>query len=101
LVQVADGAVLPRTQQLDVANQLMADQQYPAAADAYERFLRHYGGYEHLGDIHLMLGILYGRYLHQYERAAQMLERAVAELTDERKVQLARNDLAAARARLD
>ena len=61
LIQIAEGAVLAQPQQLDVANHLMAAEQYPAAADAYERFLRHYPTYEHAGDIQLMLGIIYGQ----------------------------------------
>jgi membrane associated rhomboid family serine protease len=95
LVQIAEDAVLTQGQQLDVANKLMESQRYPAAADAYERFLRHYGNYEHVADIYLMLGLLYGRYLHQYERARQFLHRAVGSLTDQRKLQLARGDLEA------
>jgi len=99
LVQIADGAVLSRQNQLDVANQLMASEQYPAAADAYERFLKHYRGYEHSGDIHLMLGLLYGRYLHRYDPAEQCLEQAIEHLRDERKVQMARDELQQVRRR--
>ncbi len=96
LVQIAEDAVLSRQDQLDVANQLMATQRYPAAADAYERFRRHYRNYEHMGDIHLMLGLLYGRYLHQYDRAVQRLQDAADRLHDERKIRLAKEELAAA-----
>jgi membrane associated rhomboid family serine protease len=97
LVQIAEDAVLPQDQQLDVANKLMESERYPAAADAYERFLKHYGDYEHLADIYLMLGLLYGRYLHQYERARDFLRRAAGLLTDPRKLELARGDLEALR----
>ena len=97
LVQISDDAVLSRQQQLDVANQLMAAEQHAPAADAYERFVRHYPRYEHIPDIHLMLGILYGRYLHEYDQAEHYLARAAESLTDERKIQLARNDLDAVR----
>ncbi len=99
LVQIAEDAVLSQPQQLDVANQLMANQQYPAAADAYERFLSHYRTYEHIGDIYLMLGVIYGRYLHQYARAEEILKRAIERLRDPAKLQLAKGDLAAVRAR--
>ncbi len=99
LLQVAEGAVLPQEQQLDVANHLMAVEQHPAAADAYERFLKHYGNYEHIADIYLMLGLLYGRYLHQYDQAEQMLQKAIETLKDERKLQWARADLEALRRR--
>ena len=99
LIQVAEAAVLPQDQQLDVANQLMAAEQYPAAADAYERFMNHYGGYEHIADIYLMLGLVYGRYLHQDAQAERLLRLAIDTLRDERKRQLARDDLEALRQR--
>lgn len=93
LVRIAEDAVLSRQAQLDVANQLMAQEQYPAAADAYERFLRHYGAYEHTPDIHLMLGLVYGRYLHQYDRAEHYLSQAVEHLSEDRKVAMAQSEL--------
>ncbi len=99
LVQISEDAVLSRQNQLDVANQLMSDERYPAAADAYERFLKHYGNYEYAADIYLMLGIVYGRYLQQYDRAEQFLQRAVQGLHDERKLQLAQKDLQHVRSR--
>ena len=93
LVQIADHAVLSQQQQLDIANQLMAGEQYPAAADAYERFLRHYPNYEYTADIHLMLGLLYSRYLPRYDRAEELLNSAITGLSDPRKLELARSDL--------
>ena len=93
LVQLAGKPVLALPQQLDVANYLMADEQHAAAADAYEKLLAHYGNYEHAGDIYLMLGLLYGRYLHQYARADSCLQRAIELLSDPRKLELARGDL--------
>jgi tetratricopeptide (TPR) repeat protein len=83
-----------------MANYLMSAEKHPAAADAYERFLRHYGDYEHKGDIYLMLGLLYGRYLHQYDRAEQNLTRAVESLDDPKKTALAEADLQAVRKHL-
>ena len=97
LVQVADDAVLPQTYQLDIANHLMATEQYAAAADAYERLLRHYRDYQDAADIHLMLGVIYGRYLHEYDRAEEMLQRAIKRLRDPRKIQFAKGDLEAVR----
>jgi len=93
LVRIADQVVLPQPQQLDVANQLMAQENHPAAADAYERFVRHYGGYEHIADIYLLLGILYGRYLQQASRAREYLNKAAEGLRDSRKLELARAEL--------
>jgi tetratricopeptide (TPR) repeat protein len=93
LVQIAQDAVLSRQNQLDVANQLMDQQLYPVAADAYERFIRSYGDYEHIADIDLMLGLIYSRYLHQYDRAEQLLTLAMERLRDARKVAMARQAL--------
>jgi membrane associated rhomboid family serine protease len=99
LVQVAEDVVLARQQQLDVANQLMAQQRYPQAADAYERFLRHYANYEYTGDIHLMLGIIYSRYLQQYDQAEDNLSAAIERLHDPQKRQMAEKELQGLRSR--
>ena len=100
LIQIADDAILSQAEQLDVANYLMSAQQYPAAADAYERFLRHYGSYQHIGDIRLMLGLIYGRYLRQYDQAERHLSQASEDLLDPGKIELARDELAVARQHL-
>ncbi len=47
-----------------------------------------------------MLGLLYGRYLNQYDRASETLERAIELLKDPRKVELARADLENVRRRM-
>lgn len=83
-------AVLSRQVQLDVANQLMASQEHAEAAEAYELFLRHYATFEHAADVYLMLGVLYGRYLHDAGRAEERLRKALDLLHDERKLALAR-----------
>jgi len=93
LIQLADETVLSQQQQLDIANQLMSTEKYPPAADAYERFIKNYSSYEHIADIHLMLGLVYGRYLHKYEKAQQSLEQAIEKLEDPQKIELARADL--------
>jgi len=93
LVALADNVVLPQQQQLDVSNQLMSDQRYSQAADAYERLLKHYPGYEHTADIRLMLGIIYGRYLKQRDRARENLTAALDRLHDASKQAMARAEL--------
>ncbi len=93
LVALTDDAVLPQQQQLDVSNQLMSTQRYSQAADAYERLLQHYSGYEHAGDIRLMLGIIYGRYLQQRDRAAQNLRLAIDGLHDTKTKAMAQAEL--------
>lgn len=91
--------VLPRQQQLDIANHLMGDQSYAPAAEAYERFLSQHPHYRYVADIHLMLGLLYGRYLNRDDRAAEMLDQARIGLTDPTKLQLAQAELAEVRKR--
>ncbi len=100
LAHITDDALLPMNQQLDVANYLMSARQYPQASDAYERFLNHYGSYEYLGDIRLMLGLIYGRYLHQDKKAEDHLNQAIPLLRESSKVELARSELAEVRRRL-
>jgi len=85
--------VLARQAQLDVANQLAAQQFYPQAADAYEGFLRCYPNYEQVEHVQLMLGLIYARYLNQYEKAHGQLQKAVSRLKGEREIQLARAEL--------
>jgi membrane associated rhomboid family serine protease len=86
--------VLSRQAQLDIANQLASQQSYPQAAEAYEQFLTHYPNYEQIEQVELMLGMIYARYLQQYERARQLLLRALARLHTERQIQWARSELA-------
>ncbi len=93
LTELAPDAILSRQVMLDVANQFMSDNRYDSAAAAYEKFLKHYNNYEHEADIHLMLGITYGRYLGQNDRARRHLELAIQKLHDERKIRLAKADL--------
>ena len=93
LIGLNGEAVLARQNQLDVANHLMASKHHAEAAEAYERFLKHYGTYEHVADICLMLGLIYGRYLSEYDRAEPLLERAREALSDPRKQELARTEL--------
>ena len=100
LVQVAEEPLLPLAQQLDVANYLMSSEQYPAAADAYERFLQHYGQYQYAADIRLMLGLIYSRYLQQDSLAEKYLAAAIPGLTDANKLELAKSELTQVRQRL-
>jgi tetratricopeptide (TPR) repeat protein len=85
-------AVLPRSQQLDVANQLMSTDRHAEAADAYEKHLHHYGD-GLAGDVHLMLGLLYGRYLQEHDKARESLQKAITLLRDPRKIAVAQSEL--------
>jgi membrane associated rhomboid family serine protease len=85
--------VLSRQAQLDVANQLASQQFFDQAAEAYEQFLTHYPNFEQIEQVELMLGVIYARYVNRYERARQLLLRALARLHTEREIQWARSEL--------
>lgn len=84
----------PRQYLLDIANQLASENKYAEAAQAYEKFLTHYGNYEYVEQVQLMLGILYSRYLHQQEQAIKHLQAAVEKLTDAGQLKMCRDELA-------
>jgi len=94
LVSVNSESVLSRQEQLDVANQLMHGGQYVHAAGAYEQFCKHFAKYERMGEIYLLLGLLYGRYLNRREDSVEMLEKAVSRLDDPQQAALAQSELA-------
>lgn len=86
---------LPRTHQRDVANQLTAMGLYPQAAEAYEKYLKHYPRAPDADQVQLMLAILYARDLKRLEQARSLLTQCLARLTDPRKRALATEWLAA------
>ncbi|MCZ6699831.1 MAG: rhomboid family intramembrane serine protease [Planctomycetota bacterium] len=76
---------LPRNQLMDVANQLTAMQRYPQAASAYEKYLTHYPTAVDAQQTRLMLGIIYARYLQQFEPAQRHLEKSLDTLTNDQQ----------------
>jgi membrane associated rhomboid family serine protease len=94
LLAINSDATLTRQEQLDVSNQLMHSGRHAEAAAAYERFCKYNGSYERMGEIYLLLGLLYGRYLNQKDRGVEMLERAIARLNDPQQAELGRSELA-------
>jgi len=85
--------VLSRQAQLDVANQLTSQQFYAEAADAYEQFLSHYPNFQQVEHVELMLGVIYNRYLHQYQRAQELLTKALQRLHAENDITMARREM--------
>jgi membrane associated rhomboid family serine protease len=85
--------VLSRQAQLEIANQLASQQLYVEAAEAYEQFLQHYRNFEQIEQVELMLGLVYARYLQRYDRARELLLRALARLHGQRELDLARTEL--------
>ena len=78
---------------LDIANQLMSAGQWVDAAEAYEKFMQHYGNYEYAEQVQLMLGILYSRYLKEPEKAVNYLKAALEHLHDPGQLKMCKDEL--------
>jgi len=94
LMELDSEQVLPRQHLLDIANQLASDKRTAESARAYEQFLTHYGNYEYVEQVELMLGLLYCRYLDQPEQAVKHLEAAAKKLTDPGQLKMCKDELA-------
>ncbi len=86
--------VMPMRNQLDLATWLAHEQRHAQAAEAYESLLREYPNVSDAAQVHLMLGLIYARYLQQYERAAHHLRIAIDKLHGGSGTELAREELA-------
>jgi membrane associated rhomboid family serine protease len=93
LRQIDPQQVLSKQNQLDIANQLFAEQQYRPAADAYELFIKYYPKYEQIENVQLMLGLIYARYVPNFERARELLNNAIKRLHNTRELELANAEL--------
>ena len=94
LIELDSDQILPRQYLLDIANQLASESRHDESAQAYERFLAHYGNYEYVEQVELMLGILYSRYLHQPNLAIKYLKSASAKLSDPGQLKMCQDELA-------
>ena len=94
LVELDSSQILPRQYLLDIANQLAGDKRPAESARAYEQFLTHYSSYEYAGQVELMLGILYSRYLHQPQLAVKHLTAAAKKLSDGGQLKMCNDELA-------
>ncbi len=93
LVSMDESQTLPLRQQLDIGNYLMSASNYKKASMAYEKFIDAYSNYEYIEQIHLMLGLLYARYLEQKEPAAKYLRLAKEKLIDPEQRQMCEIEL--------
>ena len=93
LIKVDSQQVLPRQHLLDIANQLASDNKPAESAVAYEQFLTHYGNYEYIEQVELMLGILYSRYLNQPQLAVKHLQAAAKRLSDPGQLKMCSEEL--------
>ncbi len=92
--------VLARAQQLEIANHLAQARRYAEAAAVYEAFLSAYPGSVDAAQVRLFLGLIYGRYLAQYERAVVHLRAALEDLHSDAQRTLAEEELRRAEERL-
>jgi membrane associated rhomboid family serine protease len=92
LLAIDPGQTLSRSSQLELANYLYGRQQY-AAAQAYELFVKNYPSGEQVGQVYLMLGMAYGRYLNNPVRAKETLLEAIRLLRSDQEVELAKGEL--------
>jgi len=73
---------LPRQVLLDTANHAMNHSRYDTAAHAYRQFLRDFADDGFTDQVHLMLGLLYARQLHDEDAARKHLHLASEKLND-------------------
>jgi membrane associated rhomboid family serine protease len=85
--------VMAAQDQLDIANQLMADGRYAEAAGAYEDYLKSYPAAAQYEQIMLILGLIYARYYPRAERAKELFTAALPRLHDAAQRELAETEL--------
>jgi membrane associated rhomboid family serine protease len=90
LLALDAGQVLPRQQQLDVANQLAGEGRHEPAARGYELFLQTYPADAQREQVELLLGVLCVRYIKRGQRGRELLNSALTRLTDPAQIRLAR-----------
>jgi len=93
MVQLDPTQVLSRQNQLDVGTQLHHASRYAEAAEAYEKLLRSYPNTERSEQVELMVGLLYARYLNQFDKAKQHLAKAIDRLHEGREMEIAREEM--------
>ncbi|MEM7228225.1 MAG: hypothetical protein AAF432_05340, partial [Planctomycetota bacterium] len=65
--------VLSESRQLDLANQLYADKDYPRARLAYESLLTHFPNSAKADEVRLILSLIYVRHIENRDRARELL----------------------------
>ena len=93
LTQIDINHILPRQQQLDIANQLMSTGNWKQASKAYELFLTHYQNCQYSEQVELMLGVIYARYIHKPAKAVKYLKAASQKITDPGQISMCREEL--------
>ena len=92
-IELDSRGVLPRQNQLDIANQLMSMGKWHGSAQAYEKMLENYGSSEYIEQVQLMLGVLYSRYLDKPQEAIKHFQAVSGKLTDPAQKKMCENEL--------
>lgn len=96
LLELDNEQVLPRRQQLEIANVLNQAEEHAAAARAYEGYLQAYPGSADGPQVRLLVGLLYNRYLSAPAQAIEHLRKALPGLHVSSQRQLAEQELRSA-----
>ncbi len=100
LLALDPNQVLSRPQQLELANYLAQSRRYRLAARAYEAYLSTYPGSGDAPQVLLFVGMIYGRYLADPQRAVAHLRKALEGLQVESQRKLAEEELRQAEAQI-
>ncbi len=93
LMEIDDKQVMAKQQQLDIANQMMSEGSWKLSAQAYEKYLKHYGSLQHNEQVELILGVLYARYLNTPDKATKYLDQARKKITDPGQIKMCEEEL--------
>jgi membrane associated rhomboid family serine protease len=85
ILEIDPQHVLARETQFELANYLLSDNRHHQAAQAYERLLAAFPRSRDVDQVRLLLGVVYARYLEQYDLAERHLSECLPRLTDERQ----------------
>jgi tetratricopeptide (TPR) repeat protein len=94
LLDEDDKQIMPRQEQLDLANHAMQQQRHGAAVRAYELYLERFGSEMDISEVQLLLGLIYTRYVPKPERARELLMAAQDKLTGDEQRKMAKDLLA-------
>jgi membrane associated rhomboid family serine protease len=100
LIEMDPHQVLARNQQLELANYLAQARRYRETAQAYEAFLAAYPGAPEAPQVRLFVGLIYSRYLEDYEPAIRHLRAALESVQSAPERVIAEEELHQAEIRL-
>jgi membrane associated rhomboid family serine protease len=83
LMECGPGQCMSERQQLEIARELYSAGRFKSATVAFERLLACYPASSEVGNVRLLLGIIFARDLHEYETADRYLTESMRVLRDE------------------